>query len=222
MAQKLANRAWMSTATTGTGTITLGSALSGYQSFADAGIGDGDTVRYTIVDGSNWEIGLGTYTVSGTTLTRGDIQESSNSGSAINLSGNATVFVTPAAQDVGALGIANTWTKPQGYPETALTWVGTGDTAWDVDAAPNAVLTASNGNTTIDEPSNVVAGRFYHIRITQATADRTVAWHENYHFIGGEAPTLTSGSGAVDHHIFYGRSSNILEEVGRAQGVATP
>ena len=95
----LANRAKMTTATTGTGTITLGSAADGYQTFAAAGISNADTVRYTIEDGNNWEIGTGTYTASGTTLTR-SVTESSNAGSAINLSGDAVVFLTLAAQDL--------------------------------------------------------------------------------------------------------------------------
>ena len=95
----LKNRAKMSTSTTGTGTITLGSALSGYQSFAAAGGSNGDQVRYTIQDGVNWEVGLGTYTASGTTLSRTP-SESSSSGSAINLSGNAEVFITAAAEDI--------------------------------------------------------------------------------------------------------------------------
>lgn len=93
------NRAWMSTATSGTGTITLGSALSGYQTFADAGVADTNVVRYTIIDGANWEIGLGTYTSSGTTMTR-SVSESSNADAAVNLSGSATVFLTAAAADI--------------------------------------------------------------------------------------------------------------------------
>lgn len=96
---KLVNRAKMTTATTGTGTITLGSAVSGYQSFADAGVADADVVRYTIEDGTAWEIGTGTYTASGTTLSRTP-SESSNADAAINLSGNAVVFVTAAAADI--------------------------------------------------------------------------------------------------------------------------
>ena len=95
----LANRARMSTATTGTGTITLGVAASGYQSFASAGITDGETVRYAIDDGANWEIGTGVYTASGTTLTR-TVTESSNAGAAINLSGTAFVFLTAGKEEL--------------------------------------------------------------------------------------------------------------------------
>ncbi len=103
MANTYVDRAMMTTATTGTGTITLGSAVPGYQSFATAGLTTGQTVRYCIQDVSNtWEIGIGTYTTSGTTLTRG-ATESSNSGSAISLSGSATVFITIGAADLSLL-----------------------------------------------------------------------------------------------------------------------
>ena len=94
------NRVWVLTSTTGTGTLTLGSARSGYQSFADGGVADGATVAYVIEDGAGWEIGLGTYTATGTTLTR-SVVESSNSDSALDLSGNATVFLTVHASDLG-------------------------------------------------------------------------------------------------------------------------
>jgi 6,7-dimethyl-8-ribityllumazine synthase len=93
------NRAKVSTATTGTGTITLGSAVAGFQTFADAGVTDGDVVSYVIEDGVNWEVGTGTYTASGTTLSR-TVSESSNADAAISLSGTATVFVMALAEDI--------------------------------------------------------------------------------------------------------------------------
>lgn len=96
---KLYNLAGMGTATTGTGTITLGSAMYGHLTFAQAGVSDGDTVTYAIKDGAASEIGRGVYTSSGTTLTR-TVLKSTNSNSAISLSGAAEVFITPAAEDI--------------------------------------------------------------------------------------------------------------------------
>ena len=96
---KLVNRAKMTTSTTGTATITLAAADTGYQTFAAAGVTDGEIVRYVIEDGDNWEIGSGTYTASGTTLSR-TVSESNNSGSAITLSGSAKVFISATSEDL--------------------------------------------------------------------------------------------------------------------------
>lgn len=98
---KLVNRAKVFTTTTGTGTITLGSAVTGYQTFASAGVVNADVVRYVIEDGNAWEIGNGTYTASGTTLARSLIQ--SSTGSLLNLTGNAQVYVSGTAEDFNEL-----------------------------------------------------------------------------------------------------------------------
>ena len=83
--------------TTGTGTFTLAGAVSGFQSFSV--IGNANTTYYAIVGGSEWEVGLGTYTSSGTTLSRDTILESSNGGTAVNFSaGTKNVFVTYPAE----------------------------------------------------------------------------------------------------------------------------
>ena len=79
--------------TTGTGTFTLAGAVTGFQTFA--AIGDGNTTYYTIVlqGGSEFEVGLGTYSSSGTTLSRDTILSSSNSNNAVNFSaGTKNVF----------------------------------------------------------------------------------------------------------------------------------
>lgn len=94
---KLYNLARMTTATTGTGTITLGAAVSGYLTFALAGVANGDVIDYAIKDGSNSEHGTGTYTSTGTTLTR-TVTSSTNANAAISLSGTAEVFISPRAQ----------------------------------------------------------------------------------------------------------------------------
>lgn len=104
---KLYNLARMSTATTGTGTITLGSAVSGYLSFSGAGVSDGEVVAYGIKDGANSEVGTGTYTASGTTLSR-TVTKSTNANAAISLSGTAEVYITARAEDL--LSMAETQT----------------------------------------------------------------------------------------------------------------
>lgn len=102
MAFVLADRVKETTTTTGTGTVTLLGASTGYQSFS--AIGDGNTTYYTIAGqtGSEWEVGIGTYTSSGTTLSRTTVLSSSNSGSLVNFSaGTKDVFVTqPSSRTV--------------------------------------------------------------------------------------------------------------------------
>jgi hypothetical protein len=97
MALVVKDRVQETSTTTGTGTFTLAGAVTGFQSFS--AIGDGNTTYYAIVLGSEWEVGLGTYTLSGTTLSRDTILESSNGGTAVNFSaGTKNVFVTYPAE----------------------------------------------------------------------------------------------------------------------------
>ena len=105
MALTLNDRVKQVSTTTGTGTITLGITPSGFQSFTD-GLSDGDTTYYSIVNTESgvteWEVGLGTYTASGTTLSRDTVFTSSNSGSLVNFgAGDKDVFVTyPASKSL--------------------------------------------------------------------------------------------------------------------------
>ena len=93
MALVIKDRVKETTTTTGTGTYTLAGAEVGFQSFST--IGNGNTTYYTVTDGGDWEVGIGTYTASGTTLARTTILSSSNSGNAVSWSaGEKFVFVT--------------------------------------------------------------------------------------------------------------------------------
>jgi len=86
--------------TTGTGTLTLAGAISGFQAFS--AVGNGNLCVYCIEHQSanEWEVGIGTYTSAGTTLSRATVLDSSNSGSLVTLSaGTKHVFVVfPAAR----------------------------------------------------------------------------------------------------------------------------
>lgn len=97
MALVLADRVKETTTTTGTATYTLAGAATGFESFAS--IGDGNTTYYACTDGTDFEVGIGTYTASGTTLARTTILQSSNSDSAVSWSsGTKTIFCCQPAE----------------------------------------------------------------------------------------------------------------------------
>jgi hypothetical protein len=135
----VADRVKETSTTAGTGTLTLAGASAGFQSFAV--IGDGNTTYYSIVDSTagTWEVGIGTYTSSGTTLARTTVlANSSGTTSPISFASNSKdVFATyPAgksvhedalntayAEQVGAsngfiinnLTVSTSYTVPSGY-----------------------------------------------------------------------------------------------------------
>lgn len=115
MAFVLADRVQETTVSTGTGTVTLAGAVTGFQSFA--AVGNGNSTYYTIADqsGSDWEVGIGTYTSSGTTLSRSTVLSSSNSGNLVNFgAGTKSVFVTLPAEAA----LANSPNLDGGVPST--------------------------------------------------------------------------------------------------------
>jgi hypothetical protein len=91
MALVLKDRVKETTTSTGTGAVTLAGASTGFQAFS--AVGDGNQTYYTITDGTDWEAGIGTYTSSGTTLSRDTVLASSNSGAKVDFqAGDKTVF----------------------------------------------------------------------------------------------------------------------------------
>ncbi|HEU4345377.1 MAG TPA: hypothetical protein VFU31_27815 [Candidatus Binatia bacterium] len=93
------NNAGMHSATTGTGTLTLTTAVNGFNTFANAGVVTGEILKFTIMDGLNRETSIGTYTAAGLTLTRDTVESSTNGGSKIDCSGNQNVFIVNPASD---------------------------------------------------------------------------------------------------------------------------
>lgn len=85
MALVIKDRVKETTTTTGTGTLTLAGAFAGFDSFAE--IGNGNTTYYSCTDGTDFEVGLGTYTASGTTLSRNTIFESTGATATANVNG---------------------------------------------------------------------------------------------------------------------------------------
>lgn len=143
MALVLKDRVKETTTTTGTGTYTLAGAVTGYQSFS--AIGNANTTLYTVTDGTNWEVGLGTYTSSGTTLSRDTILESSSSGTAVDWGvGVKEVFVTyPAESAVYVNGSGNI--VGASAATVAIANGGTGQTT--ANAALNALLPSQIGQS---------------------------------------------------------------------------
>jgi hypothetical protein len=148
MALVLKDRVQETTTTTGTGTLTLGGAVTGYQSFS--AIGNANTTYYAIYanGGSEWEVGIGTYTASGTTLSRTTVLSSSNSGSLVSFSaGTKNVWCDyPAAKAVyyDLNGNITTNSLFEGFSNVAAT--GT-TTVLTVTSVPNYVVTGSGGQT---------------------------------------------------------------------------
>jgi hypothetical protein len=201
---KLVNRAKMATATTGTGTLTLGSASSGYQSFADAGVVDADVVQYVIEDGTAFEIGTGTYTASGTTLTR-TVTESSNADAAITLTGAAVVFVSAVEANIVQLTKAQTLTnKTLTDPAIIGTiledvFTITDGAAFEIDPGNGSIQLITLGDSRTPKATNFAAGEAITLMVDDGT-DYTLTWTDAtfggsgvvWKTDGGVAPTLNT------------------------------
>ena len=187
MALVLADRVRDTTTTTSTGTITLsGTAPTGFQNFSV--IGNGNTTYYTIAHqtANEWEVGIGTYTSSGTTLARTTILASSNSGSVVNLSaGTKDVFVTyPAERSVNLSSAALTsgrvpYATTDGLLVDAanLTFNGTTLTANTIGAFTLSGTVAGGGNqlnNVIIGTSTPLAGNFTTVSATTSVTTPSV------------------------------------------------
>ena len=156
MALVVKDRVQETSTTTGTGTFTLAGAVSGFQSFSV--IGNANTTYYAIVGGTEWEVGLGTYTSSGTTLSRDTILESSNGGTAVNFSaGTKNVFVTYPAEEAVYQDATGTAYAPQFAASNGLNLNnGTIGTSYTFPTGYNSVEAGDitiSGSVTVTVPS---------------------------------------------------------------------
>ena len=144
MAFAAADRVKETSTTTGTGSYTLAGAATGFQSFA--AIGSGNTCHYVAEDGTNWEVGIGTY--SSSTLARTTILASSNSDAAVNWSaGTRNVFCVLPADKAVILDESQTLTnKTLTQPVIS--------TSFNMTAASSEPSTPSTGDVYLDAGSN--------------------------------------------------------------------
>ena len=162
---KLVNRARMTTVSIGTGTLTLGVAVDGFQSFVAAGVLNGDVVRYVIEEGSTWEIGTGTYASSGLTLTR-NVSESSASGNLISLTGSAIVSLVLTAADLAGKADAGDprfvdareWSASTVTQAEAEAGTATTRRAWSAQRIRQAILSWWNGTADKTKLDGIAAG----------------------------------------------------------------
>ena len=158
MAFAVASRIKETTTTTGTGTLNLAGAESGYQTFV-AGIGTTNSTYYCIESGTAWEVGIGTVTdATPDTLSRTTILASSNSGSAIDLpSGTATVFCTQPGEHAV---VAN--------PYDALTY---SDNSSTLVAGRKYLVDTSGGATALTFPTAAIGNHGQAITVRKTTTD---------------------------------------------------
>jgi hypothetical protein len=166
MALVVFDRVQETTATTGTGTLTLGGAVAGFQTFAV--VGNGNTTYYTIVNGSDWEVGIGTYSSTGPTLARTTVLSNSlGTTSPITLVGASNVFVTyPAEKSVNLNAAGNV--TPLGTVSSG-TWQGS---TVGVAYGGTGVTTSSGANSVVlrDANQNISVNR-----VNQANTNTTAA-----------------------------------------------
>jgi len=196
------DRVQETTTTTGTGTVTLGGAVSGYQSFS--AIGNGNTTYYTIHGGTEWEVGIGTYTSSGTTLSRTTVLASSNSGSLVNFSaGTKNVFVTYPSFKTNPTQVSTTpptnpmpgevWLNSEDG-QTYVYYVDTDSAQWISAASgvsgPNTVTTSTTTNITgiLQGNGSVVSG------VTSTTGSGNLVFATSPTLVTPVLGTPTSGA----------------------------
>lgn len=213
------------TLTTGTGTITLGSAVPGFVSFSAAGVVNGSTVSYAIEDGNSREVGTGVYNSGTSTLTRSVIN-STNANNLIPLSGSATVFITALAGDLNSDQAATGSTLLQrdsagaaiasGYVGDYVNLGGGGSVTPDASHTYSEI-SLSGAPTTINAPSyngsgTLKKGAIFSLKLHHAQNNTTVVWDSAYKGVSLFPPSGVQNQYNV--YTFICRSPSVVELMG--------
>ena len=217
MALVVYDRVQETSITSGTGTITLAGAVAGYQSFAI--VGNGNTTFYTIVDGTNWEVGIGTYTSSSTTLSRDTVLSNSlGTTSFLTLSSNSKqVFCTyPAEKSVYKDSLGNV--SPLGTISSG-TWQGA---TVDLSYGGTSASTASGARTNLGL-GTIATQDANNVSITGGSVNNTsqskttISDYET--FTGVSAPSYAEGElwydSAAHALAYYNDSPNSTVHIGQ-------
>ena len=182
MALVLKDRVKETSTTAGTGTLTLAGASAGFQSFS--AIGNGNTTYYAIADSTagTWEVGIGTYTSSGTTLSRDTVLSSSNSGSLVTFSSNSKdVFVTyPSEKSV--------------YEDASSVVV---QQSFGAITATSAALTTGTVSTTPASNTDIANKQYVDGLVTQGISYHEPVFVESPNTTGNLNATYNNGTAGV-------------------------
>ena len=181
MALVVKDRVKQTTTTTGTGSLVLNGTVDSFQTFTSA-LANADTTYYALVEPStnSWEVGLGTWTESTTTLARTTILESSNSGSAINLTaGEAEVFITQPAEKAVYYD-ANGDITPTGNVDVAGTLDVTGAATFDDSVIIQGDLTINGTTTTVSATNLAIEDNMIYLNDGSTTTNPDLGWAGNY------------------------------------------
>ena len=223
MTLQRADRVWETTATTGTGAYVLAGARTGFLAFS-AVCANNDTAEYTATDGTNWEVGLGTWTTGGN-LARTTIYASSNSGSAVSWgAGSKDIFLdlpakyfsspTSAAQEP-----AHTGDVTNSAGSLAMTLAATTNSTLTTLSSLNSVGTITTGTwsagavTASGNITSVSNTQGYITSNTYSSSNQSVIDGHRWRGSQGSPTTLVAGDVIVDFRAWGYDGANIQNSV---------
>jgi hypothetical protein len=211
----IADRVRETSTTTGTGTLTLGGAVTGFRTFGSA-IGDGNTCYYTITLGAAWEIGIGT--VGTGTLARTTVLKSSNSNSAVDFAaGTKDVFVTYTAERAVTTDGSETLTNKTLTDPTIVgtiiedVFTITDGAAFEINPANGSIQLITLGASRTPKGTNFVAGEAVTLMVDDGTS-YSLTWTDATW--GGSGVVWKTDAGVAPALVSTGYTAIVLWKVG--------